>query len=273
MSLLVSNRSERMAYIPDFGHGVEAGREYELYRLMYAQIAKQWLANGCFMHGVTLYPQEQAASAGWFSVGFGLTVMDALRVVTPPKNESKQAVPAGIEIDRAGTGDVESVAALEQDLFRHLSTSPAFLPLILDSRRTALADWIVDREHAAWIAFHGEEPVGYMRFEPSEQLALPTADEATVAITGAFTRQDLRGAGIGTALLKTGLCWAHSVGYTRCSVDFESANLAGSAFWLRHFEAVTHSVVRRVDSRLAWANEQRKEADLWRSFEGHTWIG
>jgi hypothetical protein len=56
-------------------------------------------------------------------------------------------------------------------------------------------------------------------------------------------------------------------------VDFESANLPGSAFWLRHFEPVAHSLMRRVDSRLAWAHAERDEADLQRSFEGHTWIG
>ena len=65
MSLLVSNHAERMAIVPDFGHGAETGREYELYRLMYAQIAERWLANGCFLHAITLYPHQRAASAAW----------------------------------------------------------------------------------------------------------------------------------------------------------------------------------------------------------------
>jgi GNAT superfamily N-acetyltransferase len=273
MSLLVSNRAERMAYVPDFAHGAETGRKYELYRLMYAEIADQWLANGCFMHGITLYPQEQAASASWFSVGFGLTVMDALRVVKSPGDIDGQSRPTDLELRRASPEDVDLVTALEYGLVRHLSSSPAFLPLVLEERRRSLEDWIADQRHALWIVVREDEAVAHMRFEPSEQLVLPTSTEKTVAITGAFTRKDSRGVGIGTTLLQTGLHWAHTLGYTHCSVDFESANLAGSAFWLRHFAAVTHSLVRRVDSRLAWANARRDEVDLVRSFEGHTWIG
>jgi GNAT superfamily N-acetyltransferase len=124
-----------------------------------------------------------------------------------------------------------------------------------------------------WVASRNGEAIAYLRFEPSENLVLPTSAETTVSITGAYTREDLRSLGIGTALLHSGLQWAGTAGYTHCSVDFESANLSGSTFWLQHFEPVTHSVMRRVDSRLAWANAQRDEIDLRRSFEGHAWIG
>jgi len=123
------------------------------------------------------------------------------------------------------------------------------------------------------LAFCDGAAVAYLRFEPSEQIVLPTSAETTVAITGAFTRKDLRGMGIGAELLRTGLEWAHSADYLHCSVDFESANLPGSAFWVRHFEPVTQSLMRRVDPRLAWAHARRGETDLRRSLEGHSWIG
>ena len=83
----------------------------------------------------------------------------------------------------------------------------------------------------------------------------------------------MRGTGIGTALLRHGFEWARSSGYTHCSVDFESANLPGSRFWLRHFEPVCHSLMRRVDPRLAWANARRDEVDVMRAYEGRTWAG
>jgi GNAT superfamily N-acetyltransferase len=274
MSLLVSNHAERLAYVPDFGHAARTGQEYTLYRRMYAEIADRWLANGCFLHAITLYPEEEGAQAGWFSLGFGLVVMDALRVVNMRNaGEARRPALAGIEIRRAQVEDTDVVAGLERGLSRHLAASPAFLPLIQDEKRAALKEWIADRKHALWMAFRGGEAVAYLRFEPSEQLVLPTSSETTIAITGAFTLETLRGAGIGSALLQTGLEWAGSAGYAHCSVDFESANLPGSAFWLRHFEPVAHSLMRRVDSRLAWAHAQRDEADLLRSFEGHTWIG
>jgi GNAT superfamily N-acetyltransferase len=273
LSLLVLNRGERMAYVPDFAHGAEIGREYELYRRMYAEIADQWLASGCFMHGITLYPNDQAAVAAWFSLGFGLVVMDALRIVSSNVTEQHPPLPTGIEIRRAGPEDLDLIAPLELALSRHLAASPAFLPLIVDGGRSALSDWLADPSHALWIAFSGGEAAAYLRFEPSENLVLPTSAATTVSITGAYTREDLRGRGIGAALLQTGLRWAGAAGYTRCSVDFESANLPGSAFWLRQFEPVTHSLIRRVDPRLAWASVRRDASDVWHAYEKDTWIG
>jgi GNAT superfamily N-acetyltransferase len=272
MSFLVSNRGERMAYVPDFGHATEPGREYELYRRMYASLADRWLANGCFLHGITLYPNERAASDAWFSAGFGLAVMDALRVVDPD-SRPMSAPKMGIDVRRAHPDDIDCVAQLELGLDRHLAASPTFLPLVVGGGRSELESWLGNPKHALWIASQGDEVVGYLRFEPSERMVLPTCSETTVSITGAYTREAWRGMGIGTALLQAGLEWAHSSGYTHCSVDFESANLPGSGFWLRHFDPVTHSLVRRVDPRLAWASARRDPEDVRRAFEGSTWIG
>ena len=36
-------------------------------------------------------------------------------------------------------------------------------------------------------------------------------------------------------------------GYTRLGVDFESINQTAYGFWLKHFDAYTNSVVRRID--------------------------
>jgi GNAT superfamily N-acetyltransferase len=271
MSFLISHRDERMACVPDFGHATVPGREYELYRQMYADLADQWLSCGCFLHAVILYPNESVASRAWFSLGFGLVVMDALREVG--LGAAAARMPAGIDVRRANADDVDVAASLEFELLRHLAASPAFLPLILYERRASTAEWLADEKHVLWMASRDEQVVAYLRFEPSENLVLPTSAETTVSITGAFTREDLRGTGIGTALLQTGLRWAGCAGYTHCSVDFESANLPGSAFWLRHFEPVTHSLMRRVDPRLAWAHAGRDEPALLRAFEGHTWIG
>jgi GNAT superfamily N-acetyltransferase len=260
-----------MAYVPDFGHAAEQGQEYRLYRQMYAQLADQWLSNGCFLHGITLYPGECEPAAAWFSLGFGLAVIDALRAIgLSPVSE--QLPGDGIEVRCAGVEDVELVAQMERALGRHLSASPVFLPLLQD-RRSELESWLSEEGHALWLALRGAEAAGYLQFQPSECLVLPTSAPTTVAITGAYTRTDLRGAGIGTTLLQAGLRWASSVGYTHCSVDFESANLPGSRFWLRNFGPVTHSLVRRIDSRLAWANARRNEEDLRRAYEGHSWIG
>ena len=267
-TLLVTNRGERLACVPDFGHAADRGDSYEIYRRMYATIADQWLANGCFWHAITVYPHEREALDAWVSVGFGLAVVDAL--------QSLDALPPlaiTLDIRRAQVGDIAQIVPLELALERHLASSPTYLPLIVEGGRRSLRDWLADESHALWLAFQAGKAVAYLRLEPSEGLVLPTASETTVAITGAYTREDVRGTGIGTALLRHGLEWARAAGYRHCSVDFESANLLGSRFWLRHFEPVCHSLMRRVNPNLAWAHARRDEVDVERAYSGRTWVG
>jgi hypothetical protein len=38
-------------------------------------------------------------------------------------------------------------------------------------------------------------------------------------------------------------------GYTRLGVDFESINPMAYGFWLKYFDAYTHSLVRRIDEK------------------------
>jgi GNAT superfamily N-acetyltransferase len=272
LSLLVNNRGERLAYVPDFGHAADPEGCSDIYRRMYAAIADRWLANGCFLHGITLYPHEREAIEAWFSVGFGLVVLDALQPLA--REWDAVQLPPGLDLRRGRLEDVDAVTPLELGLERHLSASPAYLPFLIEGGRSGWEGWLADETHALWLAFIGDEAVGYLRFQPSEGLVLPTALDQTVAITGAYTQEAVRGRGVGTALLRRGFEWALSEGYTHCSVDFESANLSGYRFWLGSgFLPVCHSLMRRVDPRLAWANARRDPVDVSRAYEGQTWVG
>ena len=272
LTFLVNNRGERMAYVPDFGHAALSEDCYSVYRQMYATIADQWLANGCFLHAITFYPHESEAIEAWFSVGYGLAVMDALQPLARAWDPVR--LSPDIHIRRGGPDDVDRVTPLELGLDRHLSASPAYLPFLVEDGRQGWQRWLADEKHALWLAHQGDEAVAYVRFEPSEGLVLPTSSDQTVAITGAYTREEIRGQGVGTALLQRGFEWARGAGYTHCSVDFESANLPGSRFWLGSgFVPVCRSLMRRVDKRLAWANARRDPVDVHRAYEGTTWIG
>ena len=262
-------REARSAYTPDCGHAAEAVGRRDIYRSMYASLSRVWLAHGCFDHGITLLAHEREALDAWFSLGFGLTVIDVLRDVRPVRGPA-----AAIDIRRATPKDVDLVATLEIALRRYLAMAPIFIPLVVDEGRASRQRWLSDPGKSLWLAFRADEPVAYVCLEPSRCEVMPIADEGTVAITGAFTKERLRGRGIGTALLNRALEWASSAGYQHCSVDFESANIPGSRFWLgRGFQPVCYSLTRRVDDRLAWANEDRGHADLIRAYEGRIGVG
>jgi len=75
-------------------------------------------------------------------------------------------------------------------------------------------------------------------------------DEKTTSIYLAYTWEAMRGKDIATALLDHALNSARNNGYERCAVDFESMNLLGTRFWLRHFSPVCLSLLRYVDERV-----------------------
>ncbi|UCB42742.1 MAG: GNAT family N-acetyltransferase [Dehalococcoidales bacterium] len=262
LGLIFPLRGVRTAWSPDWGHAVNPVRDYETYREMYTALAPRWVANGCFDHAVTVLAHERAVSDAWFSLGFGMAGIDALRDLSPVKG-----APSKVEIRRATLEDIDVVLRLTVGLQRHLATSPIFMPLMTYRERRFHEEWLSNRDKVLWLASLSREIVGHMRLGPVDApyAPMPVSDKETVAISGAFAWEDHRSRGIGTALLDHSLQWARSAGYKNCSVDFESANILGSRFWHRSgFRPVCYSLVRRIDERIAWAHENRDEIDLLR---------
>jgi len=75
-------------------------------------------------------------------------------------------------------------------------------------------------------------------------------DANVMGIDFAYTDPSVRELGIGRRILGEILEWGKSKHKTGCAVDFESANVLGRAFWLRHFNAVCFSAIRYVDPRV-----------------------
>jgi len=85
-----------------------------------------------------------------------------------------------------------------------------------------------------------------------------------MTLIGAFTKEDKRQRGIGTALLNHSLEWARSAGYQRCTVEFESTNTVGSNFYHRKgFKPVCYSLARHIDERITWAHDKRDYTDIY----------
>lgn len=262
VGLLILNRGRRLAWSPDWGHAAESNDSREIYHAMYARLAPRWLANGCFTHAITALAHDRTTIDTWFSLGFGLITVDALRDIDPVPD-----LVADIEIRRALLEEIDHAMNLEVGLRRYIATAPIFIPFIMQQEKESYAKWLSDSANALLLAYHNGDAVSFMRLQPSAYHVLPISDKATVAITGAFTKANIRRSGIGTALLNHSLDWARSVGYRYCSVDYESTNILGSHFWQgRGFKPVCYSLVRHIDEIIAWANEDRDDADLLREF-------
>ena len=239
------------AYCPEWGHAAIDTAKAAIYHQMYRQLSRQWVAQGCFTQAFTLLAHGKELLDAFFWYGFGLLTIDAIRSLEPVSVET----PATVTIRPAALDDITMLVQLETELQKYLASAPIFLsqgePVKPDELKRALAE----KTKKVWLALAADQPVAYMQAEASAFGAAQIVNDTdTTSITGAFTQPEYRGQGVAAALLGQLLADAAGRGCKRCSVDFETANLAGRRFWLAHFQPVCYSVIRHIDENIIWAN-------------------
>lgn len=252
--------SGRGAYVPEWGHALDAGIDRRVYNQLYAEAAKLWVAEGCFTHVITLLAEDKAAENVWYRSTFGLLAVDGVRPLTPavPPNAAAAASAAGsvrpvtIRTASAPTeADLDLIAPLEAAHQGYMTQSPIFMPTLRPHDRAYWQEWLSKPGRAVLIAMDGDEAVGCFCVEMNGDNACHiVTDPATAAISGAFTSPTARATGVGTALLNASVTWALAQGAVRLSVDWEAHNPLADRFWTKHFTPVCHSLIRRVDDRI-----------------------
>jgi GNAT superfamily N-acetyltransferase len=236
-------------WIPDCGHGAEKPERGYLYRRMYAALAEQWVRKGHRKHLVMTFGHEREVLDAFFGMGFGMSNIDALRDLSPVPE-----TPASVEIRQAGPEDFNTLMNYRELMCRHLAASPVFLFIPGKARAIGAKEFrrqLKDNEAAIWLACGQGKVIGCMRVVPSSQCdyRMPTFDKDICGISLAFTDDVCRHQGVATALLNRVLVWAGEKGYTKCAVDFESANIPASRFWLKHFQPACYTLLRTIESR------------------------
>jgi GNAT superfamily N-acetyltransferase len=232
------------AYCPEWAHGAADGAKPAIYRALYRAASAQWAAAGCQVHGISLLAHDREAEKTWFWNGFGLTVVDAIRSLAPLEGIS----PAGFTVRKATLDDVDLLAILDSEHWRHYAQPPVFMVPQQPSDAAGFADLLSRSKNSVWLAMQ-DEPMGFMRFEGRSDGAADVVSAATtVAITGAYIRPAYRGRRAAAALLDAALRDYAGQGAERCAVDFESFNPEAAVFWMKYFEPVCLSVLRVPES-------------------------
>jgi len=249
LSRIVTPRVERMAWVPDCGHGAARPGDHEVYREMYAAISRQWVDEGCLAQSVSIQAHDRDAAEAWFSLGFGLTWVDTLRDLEPAAGASYE-----VEIRTAREDDRAVLLPLQVEMERHLVSAPTSLVYPEDPETHARQSWAKEPVETTWLALRGGDAIGFLAAERpgGGNPVMARAGERTAGVGGAFVREDARNRGVATALLNRALEWARSEGYEPFGADFESANVAANRFWLgKGFRPVVHTVLRRIEKPLA----------------------
>jgi GNAT superfamily N-acetyltransferase len=72
----------------------------------------------------------------------------------------------------------------------------------------------------------------------------------TAQIKSAYARPEIRGKGIGAALLQRAIAWSLQQGYERIFVEHETANVYGGNFWCSYFSPYVYASMRYIDTTL-----------------------
>ncbi len=216
----------------------------KIYAAMYQAAAAKWVRAGAVSHAVCLYAHDEVTQRQFYRYGFGLRTIDAVRMVdevalTPNEDYSfYELMPA----------DVLKVLPLDIKLDESYIYSPFFMYRKPDNE----AEFLQKYQHFNSIYFVAEQKgqiVSFIRAELDGENFIQDTP-GYLHVKGAFCLPKHRGKGINQQLLYLLLQKLKSKGYTRLGVDFESFNPSGSSFWLKHFTAYTHGVVRRIDEQV-----------------------
>jgi GNAT superfamily N-acetyltransferase len=216
-----------------------------IYEKMYKCLAADWAADSYGSHYISLFANDLDAIEALHWLGLGILSVDANRGLEPLED-----VDVRIDIRRAKLQDLGQFLMLNDELRQYMKSSPVFF-IADEYGESYFGEWLEAPDKVIWLASIDGEPVSFMRMGPAnDDVCAIIYDEKTTSIYGAYTREPMRGKDIATAMLDHAPSYAGSLGYERCAVDFETMNLLGTRFRLRHFRLVCFSLHRFVDERV-----------------------
>lgn len=231
----------RGTFSPIHAHGAMKENRGKIYRYLYQAAAEKLSKNGISSHSVALYAHDKEAETAFFTYGFGLRCVDAVR----PLETLKTPAPQGFTLRAVPQSEAALLRPLRKALSEHLSKSPCFMYTPPESYNRWL-ERAEARDSGLYAAFYGGAPVAFLEVgEDGENFA--TEAPRMKNICGAYCMPAFRGKGVMQGLLSYTMDTLKALGNTRLGVDFESINPNAYGFWLKHFTAYTHGVVRRID--------------------------
>jgi GNAT superfamily N-acetyltransferase len=229
---------------PAHGNSAVKENKIRIYKEMYQSIAEKWVGGGALSHAVTLYAHDESATKAFFTYGFGLRCIDAVKLIETHKINN----PESVLFEELPQKEAGRITELNNALSKHLGNSPCFMNYPEKTPEMTLKEAVNDNIRY-FIAKRHNKIIAYLKAagDDGEHFACGAKDMMNVC--GAYLLPEYRGRGVFDALLFHTENVFAGEGYKRLGVDFESFNPTAYGFWLKYFAAYTCSVVRRTDDR------------------------
>ncbi|MBN2882187.1 MAG: GNAT family N-acetyltransferase [Clostridia bacterium] len=232
-------------FVPINAHATVRENRNNLYSLMYANAASIWVKKGILSHAIGVYAHDTEAVDSFFTNGFGLRTIDAVRSMEP----------LGFMEDNSNIKffELESERYIEilpqlNSLIDHLNKSPNFMP----HRKTDEGKFLNELENAPrryFVAEADNRLIAHIKITESGESFIGSTKEM-INIQGAYLEKEYRGAGVFQNLLDFSIKTLKNEGYSQIGVDFESFNPTARGFWLKYFTPYIYGLTRRIDERI-----------------------
>ena len=236
---LVATEREGVTWGPNVwvegaGH---AATDTEAARALYAAASGGWVAEGRTLHHVIAPVGDATLIDAWFSMGFGIQHVHAIRDV--PGADFEPAVPPELDVRRAVGADLPALAALDLVVPTHQAAAPVFSRTPILSFEETLAEWeadggVDDPRFATFVTERDGEVVGFAvgcSIDESKEHRGIVRPPGAGFLGYASVAPQARGLGAGRVLGETVLAWARDAGHATVMTDWRSTNLESNRAW------------------------------------------
>lgn len=238
-------KGQQAVLVPEYCHSAIAEHKRELYQQMYMHLSQEWVNNHIHLQMIGYFAHDVVLQETLYQFGFGAVIAELLR------DCSTVIEPHAVVIQEEK--EVSKLLNLQIEHNRYYSKAPICIQKPTDPHEVLPQLEAHARQGDVFFVYYEQqEPCAYMIVGNStldgEGFLLQRTH--TAQIKSAYARPDLRGKGIGTALLQCAIQWSREQGYERIFVEHETANLSGGAFWHKHFTPYVYFSMRYIDNSI-----------------------
>ncbi|WP_167957511.1 GNAT family N-acetyltransferase [Anaerosporobacter faecicola] len=228
-------------YSPIHAHGAVKENRIRIYQQMYQEAADLWVRNKITYHAIGLYAHDQQATEAFYTYGFGLRCVDAIRKMEWSEDFKEDS----IQFEELAAEKREQANPLRKLLSEHMGESPCFMYSSEEEIQQSLLH-IEQEKERIFVAKEGEKIVAFLKIA-DEGENFVTNHKQMKNICGAFCLEAYRGRKIYQRLIGYVISKLRAEGNQYLGVDYESFNPTANRFWPKCFTPYTNSLVRRID--------------------------
>ncbi|MGN9164484.1 GNAT family N-acetyltransferase [Tissierellaceae bacterium HCP3S3_D8] len=209
------------------------------------EVTADLVSDGIFSLALSRYAHDEEVGRSFVMNGFGIRCSDAIMKLSTRTKISE--LNTDIRFEELVKDDKREILRLRQELIKHLSSAPIFLP----TNVTQDDNWLENDKMRVFVAKEKNRIIGYMSLDTETEAETFVSDSDNIYnINGAYVDREYRSKGIAQQLLEYLCGISENEGIEYLGVDCETLNPTALRFWNKYFDNYTYSYARRIDERI-----------------------